>query len=62
MTNYDEELRKAIIGMEDTEDALTATGFSVEQWELIKRYVLLAIHRNELAIAKSLEEPETNPG
>jgi hypothetical protein len=34
--------------MEDAEDDLEATGFSVAQWMLIKQYILSAIHQQQL--------------
>jgi hypothetical protein len=54
--NIDEELQKANKEMNDAEDALAQTGFSVEQWMLIKNYVLSAILSNQLSMAKSMQE------
>jgi hypothetical protein len=55
MTDIDveEELQNANKGMEETEDELAATGFSKEHWELIRRYILTAITRQELINLRS---------
>jgi hypothetical protein len=58
--NVEEELQKVHKDMEDAEDELEATGFSVVQWMLIKRYILAAIsHLNNAQ--GHLGSPE-NPG
>jgi hypothetical protein len=54
--NLDEEIAKAAKDMDNAEDALVATGFSVEQWMLIKNYILSAIVHNQCHVAKSLQE------
>ena len=46
--NVEEELQKVHKDMEDAEDDLEATGFSVAQWMLIKQYILSAIHQQQL--------------
>jgi hypothetical protein len=54
--NYDEELQRTNKEMHDAEDALAATGFSVDQWMLIKQYVLAAIEHRHLILAKKVNE------
>ena len=54
--NLDEEIQKAVKDMDDAEDALAATGFSVEQWMLIKAYVLSAIVHNQCHVANEWQE------
>jgi hypothetical protein len=53
--NVEEELQKASKDMEDAEDELAATGFSVEQWMLIKRYILSAVHHQQLIELKAIQ-------
>ena len=51
-----EQLRRVIKEMHDAEDALIASGFSEEQWMLIKRYVGYAIVQNQIAASRDLAE------
>jgi hypothetical protein len=49
MPNYEAEMQKVAKEMQNTEEALLATGFSPEQWALIKNYILSALNLNEHA-------------
>lgn len=46
--------------MDDAEDALIATGFSAEQWMLIKQYLFAAIVQNQIAVARALSSLPTS--
>ena len=43
MGKYDVEIEKIVSEMNSTENALVATGFSSEQWELIRKYIMSAL-------------------
>ena len=43
MGKYDAEIEKIVSEMNSTENALITTGFSSEQWELIRRYIMSAL-------------------
>ena len=49
------ELTKTQKEMDEAEDSLAVAGFSVEQWGLIKDYILLAIHQNNLEQLKAAQ-------
>ena len=49
-----EQLKRVIKEMRDAEDALVASGFSREQWLLIKKYVGYAIVQNQILALHSL--------
>ena len=49
-----EQLKRVIKEMRDAEDALVASGFSREQWLLIKKYVGSAIVQNQILALHSL--------
>ena len=51
--DVDKEIQNAVQAMNDAEDALVQSGFSEDQWMLIKSYVLSAILHNQLAVAKA---------
>ena len=61
--NYDEEIGKLSAEMKVAEGELSDTGFSVEHWMLIKRYVLAAVVHGQLLMLKTMsEEAATDPG
>ena len=61
--NYDEEIGKLSAEMKVAEGELSDTGFSVEHWMLIKRYVLAAVVHGQLLMLKTMSEEEaTDPG
>lgn len=41
--------------MDDAEDALIASGFPLEQWMLVRKFVLSAILRHQIVLAKAME-------
>jgi hypothetical protein len=53
MGKYDADVQRIASEMKNTENDLIATGFSSEQWELIKKYIVFALalslfsHANE---------------
>ena len=49
-----EQLRRVTQEMHDAEDALIASGFSRDQWMLIKRFVGYAIVQNQIEALNSL--------
>jgi hypothetical protein len=51
MGKYDKDIQRIAEEMRSTEDALIATGFSSEQWELIKKYIMSALSLNTHASA-----------
>jgi hypothetical protein len=53
--NVEEELTKTQNEMDEAEDSLAVAGFSVEQWDLIKDYILLAIQQNNLVQLKAVQ-------
>jgi hypothetical protein len=56
------EKQKAAQQMNDSEDSLIKTGFSLDQWMLIKEYILSAILHNQMVITEaSLNLPEISP-
>jgi hypothetical protein len=56
MTTTDEDLHKLLKEMDAVEDTLMDSGFSEEQWVLIKQYMLLAINYSQLSIHKTMRE------
>jgi hypothetical protein len=56
MPSLDEEIKNASDEMEKAEDALVASGFSVEHWMLIKSYVADAIIHAQLNFTKEWQE------
>ena len=53
--DVDAELAKAAKAMNAAEDALNESGFSVDQWMLIKSYVNAAILHSQWALAKGTQ-------
>jgi hypothetical protein len=53
MGKYDADVQRIASEMKNTENDLIATGFSSEQWELIKKYIVFVLalslfsHANE---------------
>jgi hypothetical protein len=54
-TNVDAEMQKAAHEMDDAEDALIQMGFPVDQWMLIKQYILSAVAHSHWTIAKATQ-------
>lgn len=52
--NLAEQLRRVTQEMHDAEGALAASGFSQEQWLLIKKYIGYAIVQNQIVALNSL--------
>jgi hypothetical protein len=53
MGKYDADIQRICKEMQSTEEALIATGFSPEQWELIRKYIISALDLNTHAMANS---------
>ena len=60
--NYEEEIGRLSDEMKLAESQLSDIGFNVEQWMLIKRYVLAAVVHGQLLMLKTMsEEAASNP-
>jgi hypothetical protein len=53
VANYEGEMQEAAKEMQSTEEAILATGFSPEQWDLIKGYIMSALKLSNYAAAAS---------
>lgn len=56
MGKYDTNIQKIAEGMQGTETALLATGFSSVQWNLIRTYILAALELNDYAAINKKED------
>ena len=54
--NYDEEIGRLSAEMKLAEGALSDMGFPVEQWMLIKQYVLAAVMHGQLLMLKTMSD------
>lgn len=61
IVDYSAELDRSNHEAEEAEDALMASGFSAEQWLLIKQYIHSAIYGNQVAVARALQELPPRP-
>lgn len=52
MADYSAEFQKTAEEMRQTEQELLATGFSTEQWKLLKKYIELALNLSNFASAQ----------
>ena len=61
--SLDEQLRRVTQEMHNAEDALITSGFTLEQWMLIKKYIGYAIVQNQIMALSTLSsfEPTKNP-
>jgi hypothetical protein len=57
MADYSAEFQKTAEEMRKTERELLSTGFSKEQWELIKNYIESALNLNNFASAHPKGKP-----
>lgn len=56
--SLDEQLRRVTQEMHGAEDALVASGFSLEQWMLIKKYVGYAIVQTQIMALSTLSSSD----
>jgi len=59
--DIDGEMQKAKQEMNDAEDALIQSGFSEDQWMLIKQYVHSVVMHSQLAQAKGWQNLKIDP-
>jgi hypothetical protein len=61
--SLDEQLRRVTQEMHGAEEALVASGFSLEQWMLIKKYVGYAIVQTQIMALSTLSsfDPTKKP-
>jgi hypothetical protein len=59
MLSLDEEIKKERDEMDKAENALALSGFSVDQWMLIKGYVTSAILHSQYQFTKEWQEKDS---
>lgn len=59
---YQQRLQKAMDDMREAERQLIASGFSPDQWLLVKQYIQSSILHFQLAYARALQEATDRMG